>query len=125
MAEQPLRIANISGFYGDRLGAAKEMLLGGEVDVLTGDYLAELTMLILQKATRRSPDAGYAVTFLKQAEEILGEAALRGIKIVVNAGGLNPAGLATEVRKLAEHLMSRRGVKHGKLSLTTIGKKLV
>jgi hypothetical protein len=104
MAKEPLRIANISGFYGDRLGAAKEMLLGGEVDVLTGDYLAELTMLILQKATRRSPDAGYAVTFLKQAEEILGEAVERGIKIVVNAGGLNPAGLASEVRKLAEGL---------------------
>ena len=54
----PLRVANISGFYGDRLPAAKEMLLGGQVDVLTGDYLAELTMLILHKATRKSPDSG-------------------------------------------------------------------
>ncbi len=112
MADQLLRIANISGFYGDRLGAAREMLLGGEVDVLTGDYLAELTMLILQKATRRSPDTGYAVTFLKQAEEILGEACERGIKIVVNAGGLNPAGLATEVRKLAEGLGVAAKVAH-------------
>ena len=99
-----LRIANCSGFYGDRLSAAREMVEGGPIDVLTGDYLAELTMLILHKATRKSPDAGYAVTFLSQAEEILAEAVSQGVKIVVNAGGLNPGGLAAEVKKLAETL---------------------
>jgi hypothetical protein len=99
-----LRIANISGFYGDRLAAAREMLEGGQVDVLTGDYLAELTMLILHKARQKDPGAGYAATFLRQLEEILGPALERGVRIVTNAGGLNPAGMAEQVRKLAARL---------------------
>ncbi|MGX7826685.1 acyclic terpene utilization AtuA family protein [Actinokineospora sp. 24-640] len=95
-----IRIANISGFYGDRLSAMREMLDGGEVDVLTGDYLAELTMLILGRQRMKDPSAGYARTFLKQAEDCLGTAVERGVRIVVNAGGLNPAGLADAVRAL-------------------------
>ena len=70
----PLRIANCSGFYGDRLSAAREMVLGGPVDFLTGDYLAELTMMILWKAQQKDASRGYAVTFLKQMEDVLGEA---------------------------------------------------
>ena len=89
-----MRIANCSGFYGDRLAAAREMVDGGPIDVLTGDYLAELTMLILAKAQAKDPGAGYARTFLTQMEEVLGTCLERGIKIVSNAGGLNPAGLA-------------------------------
>lgn len=108
----PLRIANISGFYGDRLGAAKEMLEGGEVDFLTGDYLAELTMLILHKARAKTVDTGYAVTFLRQLESILGPALERGVRIVANAGGLNPAGLAEEVRKMATTLGLQVKVAH-------------
>ena len=100
----PLRIANISGFYGDKPEAAREMLEGGAVDFLTGDYLAELTMLILHKARERKPGTGYAATFLRQLEEILGTALDRGVKIVVNAGGLNPAGMADEVRALGRRL---------------------
>lgn len=99
-----LRIANASGFYGDRFAAVHEMLTGGEIDVLTGDYLAELTMLILARDRLRAPEAGYARTFLAQMEGSLGEAVDRGVRIVVNAGGLNPAGLATELRALAERL---------------------
>ncbi len=91
---RPVRIANCSGFYGDRLDAAREMVEGGPVDVLTGDYLAELTMLILWKARQKDPAAGYARTFLPQFEEVLGTCLDRGIRVVTNAGGLNPAGLA-------------------------------
>ncbi|MBI2702789.1 MAG: DUF1446 domain-containing protein [Mycobacterium sp.] len=99
-----MRIANCSGFYGDRLSAMREMLTGGEVDYLTGDYLAELTMLILGRDRMKNPERGYAKTFLTQLEECLGLAHERGVRIVANAGGLNPAGLADAVRALAERL---------------------
>ncbi|WP_411151479.1 acyclic terpene utilization AtuA family protein [Streptomyces sp. A30] len=99
-----LRIGNASGFYGDRFDAMREMLTGGELDVLTGDYLAELTMLILGRDRLKDPGAGYARTFLRQLEECLGLAHERGVRIVANAGGLNPAGLAVAVRELAERL---------------------
>ncbi len=101
MRREPLRIANCSGYYGDRLSAAREMVEGGPIDVLTGDYLAELTMLLLWKARARDPEAGYAVSFLAQMREVLGTCLERGIKVVVNAGGLNPAGLAAKLRELA------------------------
>ncbi|MCC8478914.1 DUF1446 domain-containing protein [Streptomyces globisporus] len=101
-APAPLRIGNASGFYGDRFDALREMLTGGPLDVLTGDYLAELTMLILGRSRLKDPHKGYATTFLRQLEEGLGLAHERGVKIVANAGGLNPAGLADAVRQLAD-----------------------
>jgi hypothetical protein len=110
--KSPLRIANASGFFGDRLSAAREMVEGGPIDVLTGDYLAELTMLILWKARAKDPSAGYAATFLRQMEEVLGTCVERGIRIVVNAGGLNPGGLAERLRLLAERLGVRVRVAH-------------
>jgi hypothetical protein len=82
----------------------REMLNGGELDYLTGDYLAELTMLILGRDRMKYPERGYARTFLTQLEECLGLAVERGVRIVTNAGGLNPAGLATAVRTLADKL---------------------
>ncbi|MFI0812543.1 acyclic terpene utilization AtuA family protein [Streptomyces echinatus] len=100
----PLRIGNFSGFYGDRSDALREMLTGGGLDVLTGDYLAELTMLILARDRLKDPSAGYARTFLRQLEDCLGLALERGVRIVTNAGGLNPAGLADAVRALAGRL---------------------
>ncbi|WP_409058318.1 acyclic terpene utilization AtuA family protein [Streptomyces sp. SYP-A7185] len=100
----PLRIGNASGFYGDRFDALREMLTGGDLDVLTGDYLAELTMLILGRDRLKDPARGYAKTFLRQLEECLGLARERDVKIVANAGGLNPAGLADAVRELADRL---------------------
>jgi hypothetical protein len=108
----PLRIANCSGFYGDRRSAPRELLEGGPIDVLTGDYLAELTMLILWRSRSRDPAKGYAGGFLDQMEECLGLAADRGIKVVANAGGLNPAGLADELRALAARLGLTLGVAH-------------
>jgi len=95
-----LRVANCSGFYGDRLSAAREMVEGGPIDVLTGDWLAELTMLLLAKSRDRG-GPGYARTFLSQLEQVLGSCLERGIKIVSNAGGLDPAGCAAAVRELA------------------------
>ncbi|MEM9593786.1 MAG: acyclic terpene utilization AtuA family protein [Acidobacteriota bacterium] len=93
-----LRIANCSGFYGDRLAAAREMVEGGPIDVLTGDYLAELTMTILAKDRRGDPSLGYAKTFPIQLRGIAATCLERNIKIVVNAGGLNPAGCADVCR---------------------------
>ncbi|WP_328494849.1 DUF1446 domain-containing protein [Streptomyces sp. NBC_00414] len=109
---RPLRIGNASGFYGDRFDAMREMLTGGPLDVLTGDYLAELTMLILGRDRLKNPAGGYARTFLRQLEECLGLAHERGVRIVANAGGLNPAGLADAVRELAERLGIAARVAH-------------
>ncbi|MCX5381745.1 acyclic terpene utilization AtuA family protein [Streptomyces sp. NBC_00083] len=103
-AGRVLRIGNASGFYGDRFDALREMLTGGPLDVLTGDYLAELTLLILGRDRLRDPRLGYAKTFLRQLEECLGLARERGVRIVANAGGLNPAGLAAAVRELSERV---------------------
>lgn len=102
-----VRVGNCSGFFGDRLSAAKEMVeAGGDrpIDVLTGDWLAELTMLILHKQRLRNPDGGYAGTFLLQMQQVLGMCIAKGIKVVTNAGGLNPAGCAEKVRLIAEAL---------------------
>jgi hypothetical protein len=110
--EELLRVANFSGFFGDRLSAPRELLEGGPVDVLTGDFLAELTMLILWKARQRDPSLGYARTFLTQMEQILGTCAERNVKVVANAGGLNPAGLADRVRELAHELRVEVAVAH-------------
>ena len=108
----PLRIANCSGFYGDRLAAAREMVTGGPIDFLTGDYLAELTMMILWKAQQKNASVGYAVTFLKQMENVLGEALDRGVKIVTDAGGLNPARLTDELRALCDRLGLKAKILH-------------
>ena len=99
-----LRIANCSGFYGDRAAALREVLNDGPVDVVTGDYLAELTMLILYRSRVKDPSRGYATTFLRQLEEVLGTVADNGTRIVVNAGGLAPAACAQAVRDLADRL---------------------
>ncbi|GAA2785598.1 acyclic terpene utilization AtuA family protein [Saccharopolyspora taberi] len=108
----PLRIGNCSGFYGDRFSAMREMLDGGRLDVLTGDYLAELTMLILGRDRMKDPQLGYAKTFLRQARECLALAADQGVRIVVNAGGLNPAGLAVKLRELSGELGVAAEVAH-------------
>jgi hypothetical protein len=100
----PVRIANASGFYGDRFSAMKEVLEGGPLDFVTGDYLAELTMLILGRDRLKDPATGFAKTFLRQMEGCLGLAIDKGVRVVVNAGGLNPAGLADALRALSVRL---------------------
>ena len=100
----PIRIANCSGFFGDRITAAREMVEGGPIDVLTGDWLAELTMLILAGARVKRPNSGYARTFVTQMEQVMGTCLDRGIKVVANAGGLDPDGCAAAVAEVAEKL---------------------
>ena len=99
-----VRIANCSGFFGDRMSAAREMVEGGPIDVLTGDWLAELTMLILARSRAKSPGGGYAATFVAQMEQVMGTCLDRGIKVVSNAGGLNPGGCAEAVAEVADRL---------------------
>lgn len=99
-----IRIANCSGFYGDRLSAAREMVEIGPIDVLTGDYLAELTMAILWRNRTKDSTRGYATSFLRQMEDVMGTCLDGGIRIVSNAGGLNPRGLAEALEDLADRL---------------------
>jgi hypothetical protein len=100
----PLIVGNCSGFYGDRLSAAKELVTGGPLHVLTGDYLAEVTMAILYRQRLADPALGYVGTFLKQLEEVMGTCLDKSIRVVVNAGGLNPGALAEAVERLAAKL---------------------
>ncbi len=100
----PIRIANCSGFFGDRLSAAREMVEGGPIDVLTGDWLAELTMLILARTRAKRPGGGYARTFVTQMEQVMGSCLDRGIRVVTNAGGLDPDGCADAVGEVAKKL---------------------
>ncbi|MCO8126056.1 DUF1446 domain-containing protein [Acidimicrobiia bacterium EGI L10123] len=100
----PIRIANCSGFYGDRLSGAREMVEGGPIDVLTGDWLAELTMLILARSRASRPRGGFARTFVTQMEQVMGTCLDRGIKVVSNAGGLDPDGCAEAVHEVADKL---------------------
>jgi len=102
--KRPIIIANSSAFYGDRLSAAREMIQGGPIDVLTGDYLAELTMAILFRDRLKDNDTGFARTFLKQMEEVMGECLDKGIKVVSNAGGLNPRALAVRLEAMTDSL---------------------
>jgi len=99
-----IRIANCSGFFGDRLSGAKEMVEGGPIDVLTGDWLAELTMLILSRIRAKNPGRGYASTFVTQMEQVMGTCLDRGIKVVSNAGGLDPGGCADALQEIADRL---------------------
>ena len=104
-SEDKILIGNCSGFYGDRLSAAKDMVEGGPIDVLTGDYLAELTMTILyNQRMQRGEDHGYVGTFLKQFKDVASACQERGIKIVTNAGGLNPVSMASKVEEIVEEL---------------------
>jgi hypothetical protein len=100
----PIRIANCSGFYGDRISAAAEMVDGGPIDVLTGDWLAELTMLILARTQAKHARGGYARSFVTQMEQVMGTCLDRGIKVVSNAGGLDPDSCAEAVAEVADRL---------------------
>jgi len=100
----PIRIANCSGFFGDRISAAREMVEGGPIHALTGDWLAELTMLILARTRVKRPNGGYARTFVAQMEQVMGTCLDKGIKVVSNAGGLDPQGCAEAVSEVAQKL---------------------
>lgn len=104
MNDDSLRVANCSGFFGDRPSGALEQVEGGPIDVLTGDWLAELTMLILSRIRAKHPGGGYARTFVSQMEQVMGTCLDKGIKVVSNAGGLDPDGCAEAVAEVADKL---------------------
>jgi hypothetical protein len=96
-----VKIGNCSGFYGDRVTAMREMLEGGDLDYLTGDYLAELTMLILGRDVMKDASLGYAKTFVRQMSDCMALAKQKGVKIVTNAGGLNTPALAEKLKEIS------------------------
>jgi hypothetical protein len=125
-ARGPVRIGNCSGFLGDRMSAAGELVGSGEIDVLTGDWLAELTMLILaRQRMKHGAGSGYARTFLTQMEQVLGTCLERGIRVVSNAGGLDPQGCADALEELAATLglSPRIGVVTGDNVLPIVGSR--
>jgi acyclic terpene utilization AtuA family protein len=97
-------IANCGGFWGDDPTAARRQVEGGPVDYLVMDYLAEVTMAILQKQRQRKPEAGYATDFVAQLRDVLPACVERGIKVISNAGGVNPLACKAAVEKLADEL---------------------
>ncbi|HEY4101523.1 MAG TPA: acyclic terpene utilization AtuA family protein [Gemmatimonadales bacterium] len=99
-----VRVAAGQGFWGDWLEAPVRQVTGGPIDYLVLDYLAEVTMSILQKQRSRDPAAGYARDFVTQMERILPEIASKGIRVVSNAGGVNPRGCATALRAVVDRL---------------------
>jgi hypothetical protein len=97
---RPLRLANFSGYLGDRFTALAEVLDGDPVDVLTADYLAEITLASLAAVHAKDGRKGYVDTFVAQLRPQLGRIAERGLKLVTNAGGFHPEALAAHLRGL-------------------------
>ena len=97
-----VRVASGQGFWGDSLEAPRQQVEGGPVDYLMLDYLAEVTMSILQKQKERDPSLGYARDFVGAIESVLPGVTERGVKVIANAGGVNPPACAAAIRKLAE-----------------------
>jgi hypothetical protein len=96
-----VRVASGQGFWGDSLEAPRQQVEGGEVDYLMLDYLAEVTMSILQKQKERDPDLGYARDFIGAMESVLPAVTGRGVRVIANAGGVNPPACAAAVKALA------------------------
>ncbi|HXN50016.1 MAG TPA: acyclic terpene utilization AtuA family protein, partial [Bryobacteraceae bacterium] len=99
-----IRIANGQGFWGDWLEAPVRLVEQGPIDYLTLDYLAEVTMSILQKQKHKDPALGYARDFPPLVARLAGRLRERNIKAIANAGGVNPLACAREVRRLAPEL---------------------
>ncbi len=99
--KQKVRVASGQGFWGDSLDAPRQQVEGGEVDYLMLDYLAEVTMSILQKQKERDPSMGYARDFVGAMDSVLGAVTERGVRVIANAGGVNPPACAAAIRGLA------------------------
>ncbi|XLZ67778.1 acyclic terpene utilization AtuA family protein [Massilia sp. SR12] len=101
VGRQTVRIGGAAGFWGDSALGARQLLDGGDLDYLVFDYLAELTMSLLAGARRKHPELGYATDFIDVMRDVLGDALARGVRVVANAGGINPHGCAAALRALA------------------------
>lgn len=100
--ERIVRVASGQGFWGDWLEAPRRQVEGGDVDYLMLDYLAEVTMSILQKQKERDPNMGYARDFVGAFESVLPAVANRGVRVIANAGGVNPPACAAAIRQVAK-----------------------
>jgi hypothetical protein len=108
-----VRVAAGQGFWGDWLEAPRRQVEGGPIDYLMLDYLAEVTMSILQKQKERDPAMGYARDFIGEMESIFEGVAKRGVRVIANAGGVNPAACAAAVRAAAQEAGVSAAVKIG------------
>ncbi|MFN7941754.1 MAG: acyclic terpene utilization AtuA family protein [Thermoanaerobaculia bacterium] len=99
-----LRVANGQGFWGDSVDAPLELLSGGPVDVIGMDYLAEVTLSIMMRQKLKNPAAGYATDFLDFVRRALPLLVEKGVKVVTNAGGLNPRACRERVFEIAREL---------------------
>ncbi len=99
-----VKIGNGQGFWGDSSRGPRQLVAGGGIDYLTMDFLAEVTMSIMQKLRSRSPEAGYATDFVAQLRQILPDCVEHGIKIVANAAGVNPDACAAAVQEVVDDL---------------------
>src|SRR5436305_9065595 len=112
-SDRIVRVASGQGFWGDWLDAPRRQVEGGPVDYLMLDYLAEVTMSILQKQKERDPNMGYARDFIGAMESVLPAVVERGVRVIANAGGVNPVACAAAVRQVA--------IKHGVSDKIRIG----
>ncbi len=97
-----IRIGNAGGYWGDDPDALKYQVTAGNLDFITIDYLAEITMSIMNKQMRKNPEAGYARDFLNHLEPVFEMVMEKGIRIITNAGGVNPLALARALREMAD-----------------------
>jgi hypothetical protein len=97
-----VRIGGAAGFWGDSLEGARQLVMRGEIDFLVFDYLAEITMSLLARQRARKPELGYVPDFIEALAPLLGEIRRRGIRVISNAGGVNPAACAAALEKRAQ-----------------------
>jgi len=104
MTTNSVRIGGAAGFWGDSLDGARQLVVRGGVDFLVSDYLAEVTMSLLARARKRRPDAGYVPDFIDAITPLLRDIRERGIRVISNAGGVNPAAAAAALQDRAQAL---------------------
>ncbi|UCG62387.1 MAG: DUF1446 domain-containing protein [Candidatus Zixiibacteriota bacterium] len=100
--KRKIRIGNAGGYWGDDLSALKRQLTGGPLDYITMDFLAEITMSILQRQKKKNPDQGYAVDFLEQVDECLPLIVRKKVTVISSAGGINPIGMGRKIIEMAQ-----------------------
>ena len=113
--KKKIRIGNAGGYWGDDLSALKKQLTGGPLDYITMDFLAEITMSILQRQQKKNQELGYAADFLTQLDECLPLIVKKNVRVISNAGGINPIGMGRKIIELAKskNLDIKVGVVYG------------